>query len=104
MNYVNTSSNILILLLATYVVSYIIIYLATIYDLSARGKGSILDNPYLLKFMTMVSAVIYYTIYLLYQLSIKAYVFLYDIDIHSAILLGVILLSITITILYMKIY
>jgi len=108
MNYFNTSTNIIILLLFAYVISYIILYLATIYNLSASGKGSILDNPYLLKFMTMITTIIYYTFYAVQQLGIKMYIVGYNIwltnDFHSMVLLGIFLLSMAIAILYMKLY
>ena len=107
MNYVNTTLNITIVLLCTYVVSYIIVYLATVYDMAAKGRGSILDNVYIAKFLWLISAILYYLSY--YTLLLFKNIWLYATfnnsrSFQTILLILLLLLSITILSLYMKLY
>lgn len=105
MDTINTIVNISMLLLVTYIICYFIVYVTTVYDLAAKGKGSILDNPYLAKFLGFLSTFLYYVIYGIFVALEGMRIFiLKNISGRNAFLLFLILLSLTLSILFTKIY
>jgi len=84
-------------------ISYFIVYVATVYDIAAKGKGSVLDNPYLAKFLIFISTAIYYIIYYVYVALQGTFNYVVR-NVHTAFLVFLIILSVTVCILYTKIY
>jgi hypothetical protein len=105
MDTVNTVVNISLLLLVTYIICYFIVFVTTLYDLAARGKGSLLDNPYLAKLFGFLSTFMYYVIYSSFVALEGMRIFiLKNVSFRNAFLFFLILLSLVLSILYTKIY
>ncbi len=76
-----------------------------IYDRAATGRGSILDNPYLAKLVYLITIILYYIIHFLYLSFMNVRLFiLRNINLHMAILFTMVFLSVTLCVLYTKIY
>ena len=103
MDYINAIINMSLLLIITYMISYFIVYVATVYDIAVKGKGSVLDNPYLAKFMLLLSTAIYYIIYYVYAALHGIFNYVVR-NAHTSFLVFLIVLSLTLSILYTKIY
>ena len=103
MDYINAAIHISFLLIITYMICYFIVYVATVYDFAASGKGSILDNPYLAKFIVFVSTFIYYVLYFVVVFIQGTYNYVLR-NKETSLLTFMIVLSIVICILYTKIY
>jgi hypothetical protein len=103
MDYINAAISISFLLIMTYMICYFIVYIATVYDFAAKGKGSILDNPYLAKLMIFISTAIYYIIYYVFVSIQGTYNYVLR-NKETSLLTFMIVLSIIICILYTKIY
>lgn len=103
MNYVNAIINVSLLLIITYMISYFIVYVATVYDVAVKGKGSVLDNPYLAKFLLGITTAIYYILYYLY-VAIQGSINYTMRNAQTALLIFLVILSLTLCILYTKIY
>ena len=105
MDTINGAINISILLIVTYFICYFIVYVANVYDLAAKGRGSVLDNPYLAKFLSLLSSGLYYVMYYFFQGMEGTRIFiLNNISFRNGVLSFMVLLSLILCMLYIKIY
>ena len=105
MDTINGVLNISIVLIVTYMICYAIVYAVKVYDLAVKGRGSVLDNPFLAKIVFLMSTLLYYMTYGLYSFLEGSRIFiLQNVSIPNAILILLILLALIICILYMKVY